>query len=110
MNQKEVGNSGEALACEVLCRQGFKILHRNYRCPYGEIDIIACKGGEVLFVEVKTRLTDGFGCGREAVNSSKRNRIRRAAGYYLAHSKIFYDNIDFQVIEIHVAQIRENGF
>ena len=39
MNRKEIGEAGESLACEVLCRQGYRILCRNYRCPYGEIDI-----------------------------------------------------------------------
>lgn len=85
MNRKEIGEAGESLACEVLCRQGYRILCRNYRCPYGEIDIIAGKGGKLIFAEVKTRLSDGFGAGRDSVGSTKRSRIRRAAGYFLTH-------------------------
>lgn len=110
MNRKEIGEAGESLACEVLCRQGYRILCRNYRCPYGEIDIIAGKGGKLIFAEVKTRLSDGFGAGRDSVGSTKRSRIRRAAGYFFMHSKGHYDSVDFQVIEIHVAQICENEF
>lgn len=105
MNRKETGNAGETLACEVLQRQGFRILCRNYRCPYGEIDIIAGKGRHILFAEVKTRLSDGFGAGREAVNRDKRRRIRMAARHFLVGSDLRYDDVEFQVIEVHVAQI-----
>lgn len=110
MNNKEIGNYGEDLACEVLHRQGYKILFRNYRCRYGEIDIIACKDREILFVEVKTRLSKGFGRGREAVNLAKRQRIKNAAAYFLSRSKINYESTGFQVIEIHVEQINEISF
>lgn len=110
VNNKEIGNAGEDLACEVLRRQGYRILCRNYRCSYGEIDIIACREEEILFVEVKTRLSRGYGCGREAVNAAKRKRIRNAAAYFLSHSKVYYESAGFQVIEIHVEQINESSF
>ena len=110
MNQKEIGDAGESLACEVLCRQGYRILCRNYRCPYGEVDIIAVKRGKLIFAEVKTRLSDGFGAGRDSVGNTKRSRIRKSAGYFLTHSKGHYDSVGFQVIEIHVAQIYESEF
>ncbi len=110
MNNKEIGNAGEDLACEVLRRQGYKILCRNYRCSYGEIDIIACRGDEILFAEVKTRLSQGYGCGREAVNAAKRKRIRNAAAYFLSQSQAYFAYAGFQVIEIHVEQINEIGF
>lgn len=110
MNNKEIGNSGEDLACEVLQRQGYKILCRNYRCKYGEIDIIAYKDRELLFVEVKTRLSKGFGRGREAVNAAKRQHIKYAAEYFLSRTKANYESAGFQIIEIHVEQIDEISF
>lgn len=110
MNNKEIGNSGENLACEVLRRQGYEILCRNYRCGYGEIDIIARKGRELLFVEVKTRISREFGLGREAVNAAKRQRIKNAAAYFLSRSMVKYECAGFQVIEIHVEQIDEISF
>ena len=75
MNRKEIGEAGESRACEVLCRQGYRILCRNYRCPYGEIDIIAGKGGKLIFAEVKTRLSDGWGAA-EILEG-----VRNAAGF-----------------------------
>ncbi len=53
-NRKEVGRIGESVAAQFLERKGFNIIDRNYRKPWGEIDLIAEKGGIVRFVEVKT--------------------------------------------------------
>lgn len=110
MNNKEIGNAGERLAEEMLERRGYRIMERNYRCFYGEIDLIAEKNNRVAFVEVKTRLTDSCGDGRSAVNSKKRRRIHNAAGYYLTHTTTLFDDVDFQVVEISVAHITELEF
>ena len=107
-NKKQTGNAGEDLACEVLRRQGYRIIWRNYRCRYGEIDIIALRDGRILFAEVKTRLSDGFGHGRESVGWEKQNRIRRAAQFFLAGTRLDYWDVQFQVIEINVAQINDD--
>ena len=53
--RQRLGKKGEEAACAYLERKGYVICRRNYRCRYGEIDIIAAKGGELSFVEVKTR-------------------------------------------------------
>lgn len=110
MNKKEIGNAGERLAEEVLERRGYGILERNYRCHYGEIDLIAEKNGKIAFVEVKTRLTDSCGDGRSAVDAKKRMRIKGAAGYYLTHTTTRFDDVDFQVVEISVAHITDLEF
>lgn len=76
----EVGRRGEELAAEFLKNRGYKILHRNYRCPMGEIDIIAAKKGVLAVCEVKTRKA-----GREpleAVTGAKREQLRRLGLYY----------------------------
>lgn len=110
MNHKEIGNLGETLAAELLKRKGYHILERNYRCAYGEVDIIAADRGMIAFVEVKTRLTDICGDGRSAVDSKKRHRIHNAAGYYLSHSTAVFDDVDFQVVEIALAHITDLRF
>ena len=56
MNNKRIGTLGEELAGIMLQEKGYKILAKNFRCRYGEIDIIASKNGVLAFVEVKTRL------------------------------------------------------
>ena len=110
MTKKEIGAAGESLACEMLERRGYRILTRNYRCTFGEIDIIAIQGDKIAFVEVKTRLSDSYGDGRLAVDYRKRMHIKRAAGYFLAHSRVFYKEIDFQVIEIRLTHLENLEF
>jgi putative endonuclease len=63
--------------------RGYRILERNYRCGYGEVDIIAQRLGVVAFVEVKTRHGDGYGGPVAAVTRAKRERLRRVAAHYL---------------------------
>jgi putative endonuclease len=91
--EKTLGRHGEDLAARTLKRKGMKVLARNYRCPSGEIDIIALdpttrrdSGREtIVFVEAKTRSTDSYTVPESAVDARKRRRIRKAARYYLSH-------------------------
>ncbi|MFW5416738.1 YraN family protein [Nocardiopsis sp. CNT-189] len=70
---------GEDLAAAHLRRTGLRILARNWRCREGEIDILARWGGTLIVVEVKTRTGLRFGTPLEAVDRSKRRRLRRLA-------------------------------
>lgn len=112
MNRQQFGEIGENMAADLLRCKGYDILRRNYRCPEGEIDIIAEKWGELCFVEVKTR--QGFNYGRpcEAVNGEKKQKIRRTAGYYLEEMKekgYYPRRVDFQIIEI-IAEHHAHAF
>lgn len=100
MNNQKIGALGEALAEAMLLEKGYRILSRNFRCRYGEIDIIASKNGVLVFVEVKTRLFESCGSGAESVTAAKRQRIRRCALCYMAICQKHFDAVDFQVIEI----------
>lgn len=100
MNKKRIGNLGEAMAEVLLVERGYQIVARNFRCKFGEVDIIARKGGVMAFIEVKTRLSRRYGDGVEAVTMVKQQRIRRCAEYYLAANDWEYSSVDFQVIEI----------
>lgn len=80
---KGIGNEGEDLAANYLVRQGFKIVARNVRYVTGEIDIIARKGRELHFVEVRTRTDTGFLPPLETISSAKKRRIRKTAEMYL---------------------------
>ncbi len=77
---------GEQLATEHLESLGVRILVRNWRCRYGELDVIAAAppDGTLVFVEVKTRTGDGFGGVEYAVTPAKVRRIRRLVGIWLA--------------------------
>ena len=77
------GARGEQRAVEYLREQGYRILERNYRCPLGEMDIIAREGKTVVFVEVKTRASDRFGSPQAAIGPQKQHRMTAIALYYL---------------------------
>lgn len=78
-----LGARGEALAEQHLKQAGYRIVARNYRCRFGEIDLVAEEGGNLVFVEVKTRRSGVFGHPLEAVDRHKRGQLSRAARRYL---------------------------
>lgn len=78
------GAWGEEFSAVYLRSRGYKILERNYRVRGGEIDIIAQKGGFLVFVEVKTRKSDAFGSAAEFVGPAKQRRLLLAAECYLS--------------------------
>jgi len=79
MNKRAVGNLGESLACAHLEQKGIVVLERNFRCPAGEIDIIAREKRTLLFIEVKARSSLRYGRPAEAVNRAKQLKILRSA-------------------------------
>ncbi len=81
--RKKLGNFGEAIAGDYLAEKNYKIITRNYRCRYGEIDIIAEKDGVLVFVEVKTRTNKSFGPVISQISQKKINRIYKTAEYYI---------------------------
>ncbi|HXX57941.1 MAG TPA: YraN family protein [Thermodesulfovibrionales bacterium] len=81
------GIKGEELAVRFLRKKGYRILRKNFRSPVGEIDIIAEEGKTIVFVEVKTRTDDSFGHPFEAVDTRKKEKLRRAALSYLKQCK-----------------------
>ena len=76
----DLGRRGEQLAVEHLTARGYTIIDRNWRCPIGEIDIVARYGATAVVVEVKTRSGVGFGHPLDAVTPRKLARLRRLAG------------------------------
>ncbi|SHI81295.1 putative endonuclease [Malonomonas rubra DSM 5091] len=95
-----LGKWGEEHAVAFLLEQGCKILARNYRTPVGEIDIVASKRKELLFVEVKTRRGCSFGLPQEAVGARKQQQIIRTAQWYLQQEKTAKLQPRFDVIAI----------
>jgi len=77
------GQAGEDLASEVLVRNRYRILEKNYHSRFGEIDIIAEKNRIIHFIEVKYRKNQGFGLPQEFVTKSKINKILKTAKIYL---------------------------
>ena len=82
MNRR--GGADESLAAAFLERQGLKILERNYRCRFGEIDLVAAAGSALVFVEVRARSSDDYGGAAGSITAAKRRRLVAAARHYLA--------------------------
>ena len=83
MNSRQKGNRYELVAARYLFERGYKILTRQYRCPYGEIDLIATDGKVIVFVEVKGRQSTRYGFAQEAVDQRKQRRIWHCARHFL---------------------------
>ena len=78
-----LGDWGEDAAGRVLEKQGFQILDRNYRCRWGEIDLVAQDGDDLVFVEVRTRKSKLFGTPQESITEAKAGRLVAACEDYL---------------------------
>lgn len=85
-DRQQLGQAGEDAAARHLARQGMQVIARNWRCRYGEIDIIARDGSVLVFCEVKTRRGIGFGAPLAAVTPRKVARIRRLIALWLVET------------------------
>jgi len=81
--RQRLGRTGEHLAAEALMSRGYRILERNFRCSYGEIDLVAEDQDDLVFIEVKTRRGTAFGRPEEAVTLRKQRKLLEIAYYYL---------------------------
>jgi putative endonuclease len=82
MKRQDTGILGEKLARAYLEKRGFRILETNYRCPEGEVDIIAQEKDCLVFVEVRSKTSNGFGTPEESITKTKERQIIAAAQHY----------------------------
>lgn len=98
-NTRKVGARYEAQAAVFLEKQGYRILEKNYRCRIGEIDLVACDGAYLVFVEVKYRKNNKKGGAAAAVSAAKQKTISRVADYYMKVHGIYADqSVRFDVV------------
>ena len=102
MKRKELGDIGEELAKKFLKKKGYRIRETNYRCREGEIDIIAEKKDYLVFIEVRTKTSSGFGSPEESVTSAKKDKLITSALIYMSSHKNLPSSwrIDFVGIEL----------
>ena len=102
MSKISTGREGEQIATTYLKKNGYSICEANFRCPLGEIDIIARekKTGELIFVEVKTRKSSQLGYPEQAVGVKKQRKLSQLALWYLQKKKLADTNARFDVIAI----------
>ena len=77
------GESAEQEACQYLIKQNLKLITRNYRCKFGEIDIVMKDKQTLVFAEVRFRKNSHFGDGAESITTSKQSKLIKTAQYYL---------------------------
>ena len=100
VDRKRLGERGEDAAAAFLERVGLTIVERNWRCPAGEIDIVALDGDTVVLCEVKTRRSASKGTPEEAVTPAKRRRYAKLAQAYLLHAGVEPVPVRFDVITL----------
>ncbi|HEV7956506.1 MAG: YraN family protein [Microbacteriaceae bacterium] len=96
----ELGRRGEELAAAFLAHGGYRIVARNWRCRQGEIDIVARRGDDLVFVEVKTRTSVSHGHPFEAITVRKLARLRRLAAAWCGANPGRYAGIRIDVVAV----------
>lgn len=105
----EFGQWSENYVAQYLITKGYKIIDRNYRKPWGEIDLIAEKGGILIFIEVKANKEALAGFEPEnRVNPEKLRRVNRAIQTYLAYKK-YPDTREWQIDIVSLTLDRDRG-
>jgi len=102
MKRKDTGILGEKLARDFLRKKGYHIMETNYRCPEGEIDIVARHKDCLVFIEVRAKKSREFGSPEESVTPTKQARIRSTAAHYQqTHNDLPLEcRIDFVAVEL----------
>jgi putative endonuclease len=94
------GKRGEEIAVAYLKSKGYRIIERNYKCLFGEIDIVAKDGNTVVFVEVKSRKSEDFGDPQTAVGWEKKRKISWIALKYLEEKHLYPCDARFDVVAV----------
>ena len=97
-----LGQFGERVAADHLEAAGLRVLDRNWRCPVGELDLVAADGDELVVVEVKTRRSVAYGSPAEAVTWRKLARLRQLAASWLAAHEVRPRSVRIDVVAVTV--------
>jgi putative endonuclease len=95
--RRALGRAGEALVAERYRRDGYRVVETNFTCNAGEVDLVLRRGDTIVFCEVKTRRSAAFGAPSEAVDHTKRARLRRLAVAWLARAGVTPAEVRFDV-------------
>lgn len=108
------GTLAEQLAARYLQQQGLKLLHSNYRCRFGEIDLICQQKDMLIFVEVRLRSNAAYGGAAASIDARKQAKLRRSAQHYLATLPYLppcrFDAILMKSADIHGIEWVKNAF
>ncbi|MBM3283088.1 YraN family protein [Candidatus Gottesmanbacteria bacterium] len=102
-SNQSLGFLGETAAASYLISQGYKILERNFKKRYGEIDIVALDGKTLVFVEVKTRKSNKYGTAEEAITPWKLRVLIKSAQYYKLIHPNLPDSVRVDFISVYLS-------
>ena len=94
------GSRAERAAVRHLRRQGLRVVRRNYRCPHGEIDVVAVEGGTVVFVEVRSTGTEDVERTAASVDDAKQARLTRLALHFPQKHRLLGRPARFDVLAV----------
>jgi putative endonuclease len=94
------GRVGEQAAESYLAGHGYEVLGRNQRTPPGELDLVCRDGAQIVIVEVKSRSSDEYGTGLEAIGARKTTRLRAAALWWLCDRRLFPCSVRFDAVVV----------
>jgi len=97
---KKTGVAGEDIVSNFLLKNGYKILQKNFKTKFGEIDLIAQKEDKIHFIEVKTRLSNVFAEPYESVNTKKINKIKSLISYYVKMNNFNHNKFSIDVFSV----------
>jgi putative endonuclease len=99
-DRRQIGRTGEAIACRYLREKGWEIVETNWRTRMGELDVIARYGSQLVIVEVRTTRSTRFGYGLESINARKQQQVRKLGLHYVQAQGWHHLSIRFDVISI----------
>ena len=109
----KLGSAAENAAADFLQQQGLKLIARNFRCPYGEIDLIMQDGKTLVFIEVRLRNSNNFGGAAMSITQSKQQKLKRSAERYIQiHGECAcrFDAVLMQTIDTGTLEWVHNAF
>jgi putative endonuclease len=106
--RQRLGSEGESIACRELENLGYRIIERNYRTRFGEIDVVASDVGTVVFVEVKTKSDGSFGDPVEEVTPQKQRQIVSMGEFYATYCCPPNTPCRFDVVTVDVSTVPPN--
>ena len=98
----QTGKLGEDIAVDYLKNEGYRIIERNYRCVFGEIDIVATDRNVIVFVEVRSRRSDRYGYPQESVGLNKKMKVSKIALNYLKEKQFQDCRARFDVVAVKI--------
>lgn len=113
-DKKAVGTAGEKSACKFIKKEGYRVIEKNYRTKYGEIEIIGIEGDTLCFAEVKSRSRSDYGTPEQFVTKHKQKRLWKTASIYIEEKKPESENFRFDVVAVDLenskTEIFKNAF